>query len=276
LQTDKRITTTIFAVAEPFVNIALSMGIVTTGGLGEYPWMNDMAGKLPPGGSGDAARTLEQFAAQCAHDFNNLLTGILGNLELMQNRARRTGVTNFDSYMEGARHAAGRAADFTQRLLAFSGRAGGDPAAVSVNQLVLDIVELMREQSVAVLSALDPAAGDAWCDPAQLEFALLELLANAREAVAAGDTITLRTAAAAGQVAITVADTGAGMTPEVAARALEPFFTTRPSGAGKGLGLPIVAHFARHAGGGLTLDSAAGAGTTVILTLPLAAPNGGE
>lgn len=233
--------------------------------------MNDKAGTANADNAA-TAETLASFAAHCAHDFNNLLTGILGNLELMQNRASRAGVTNFDGYLEGARNAAGRAAGFTQRLLAFSGRATADSAAVPVNRLVLDIVELMRAQSAAILTDLASDSGDAWCDPAQLELALLELLANAREATVEFGAITLVTAAAADRVTITVADSGTGMTPEILAHATEPFFTTRPNGAGKGLGLSIAAHFARHAGGTLSLASTAGAGTTVSLTLPQSGP----
>jgi signal transduction histidine kinase len=230
--------------------------------------MNDVASQAGFDSGGARLDTVEQFAAHCAHDLNNLLTGILGNLELMQNRARRTGITQFDGYLESARNAAGRAAGFTQRLLAFSGRATGEAVAVPVNRLALDIIALMREQSCAVLPALDAQAGDAFCDPAQLELALLELLANAREATAEAGDITLRTAAAGSRVIITVADTGTGMTADILAHAAEPFFTTRPNGAGKGLGLAITSHFARHAGGAMALRSEPGLGTTVDLTLP--------
>jgi len=230
--------------------------------------MNDVANQTGADSFGTRVDTVEQFAAHCAHDLNNLLTGILGNLELMQNRARRIGNTQFDGYLEGARNAAGRAAGFTQRLLAFSGRAAGEPVPVPVNPLALEIVELMREQSCAILPALDPAVGDVFCDPVQLEAALQELIANAREATAQGGTITLRTATASGRVVITVADSGAGMTEDIVARAAEPFFTTRPNGAGKGLGLAIAGHFARHAGGAMTIQSAPGTGTMVDLTLP--------
>jgi signal transduction histidine kinase len=229
--------------------------------------MNDAAGQSEPDSAAPPA-ALEAFAAHCAHDFNNLLTGILGNLELMQNRARRNGIKNFDGYMEGARNAAGRAAAFAQRLLAFSGRAGGEAVPVSVNRLALDIVELMREQSVTVAATLAEDAGEAWCDPAQLELALLELLANAREAIAGGGTVSLRTAGAGNRLLISVTDTGDGMTPAILARAAEPFFTTRPNGAGKGLGLAIAGHFARDAGGAMTIETGEGAGTTVTLTLP--------
>jgi signal transduction histidine kinase len=216
----------------------------------------------------DEAGQIEQFAAQCAHDFNNLLTGILGNLELMQNRSKRSGINNFDSYITGARNAAGRAADFTQRLLAFSGRASGDPEAVPVNQLVADLVEVAREQNHPVEATLAPAAGTVFCDPDQLELALQELLTNAREASPEAGTIRISTTTTQTQTTISITDAGPGMTPETLARATEPFFSTRPNGAGKGLGLAIAARFCRNAGGTLTITSHPTTGTTATITLP--------
>ena len=226
-----------------------------------------MVSKTSLSAAGKAAE-LEAFAAHCAHDFNNLLTGILGNLELMQNRARRNGVTEFDGYLEGARHAAGRAADFSQRLLVFSGRAAQEPVPVPVNALARDIIELMREQSRVVVSDLAEGPDLVFCDPTQLELALLELLDNANAATGRQGGVTLRSRFATDEIRLAVADTGAGMAPELCARAAEPFFSTRPSGAGKGLGLAIVERFARDAGGAVTIDSALGQGTTVTLSLP--------
>jgi signal transduction histidine kinase len=221
----------------------------------------------------DEARQIEQFAAQCAHDFNNLLTGILGNLELMNNRSKRSGITNFDSYINGARNAAGRAADFTQRLLAFSGRASSDPETVPVNRLVTDLVELTREQNHPVEATLDPAAGTVFCDPDQLELALQELLTNAREASPEAGTIRISSAATNGHVTISITDTGPGMTAETLARATDPFFSTRQNGAGKGLGLAIAARFCRDAGGTLALTSQPASGTTATITLPRLEPD---
>ena len=231
--------------------------------------MNEMLSKadLPEPAPGSAA-TVEVFAARCAHDLNNLLTGVLGNLELMQNRARRGGVTQFDTYMDGARSAARRAAEFARRLLLFSGPMAQDPGPVQVNAMARDLAALLREQSLVVETDLAEDAGEAFCDPGQLELALLELLANAREATSQAGGVTLRTAAGAGRVLITVADSGPGMSPETAARCLEPFFSTQSGGTGKGMGLAIANHVARHAGGAMTIESHPGAGTTVTLSLP--------
>jgi len=215
--------------------------------------------------------SVEDFAAHCAHDFNNLLTGILGNLELMENRARRNGVTLFDGYLEGARNAASRAAAFSQRLLAFSGRATQAPVRLSLHTQIMEFADLQRAQDIALNVELAPQDAELFCDPAALETALAELVGNAQEATAAQGSITLRTALAGRELVIAVQDTGSGMSEAVLALATTPFFSTRPNGAGKGLGLPIVLHFARDAGGRLTLESRPGSGTVAQLILPPAA-----
>jgi signal transduction histidine kinase len=209
---------------------------------------------------------VEQFAAHCAHDFNNLLTGILGNLELMQNRAKRTGVDSFDSYIEGARSAARRAAAFSQRLLIYSGRAAQDATVVAVNPLVADLVDLLRAQAQPVAATFTDDRATVFCDAVQLEIAIGELLANARDA--GGGELLVSTQTRSGQVEICVTDAGPGMAAAVLAGATQPFFSTRTNGAGRGLGLAIVERFARQAGGSLHLSSAPGAGTTARLLLP--------
>jgi signal transduction histidine kinase len=214
------------------------------------------------------ADALEQFAASVAHDFNNLLTGILGNLELMQNRAKRNNITTFDGYLEGARHAGNRAATFAQRLLAFSGRAAQDFAPVTINTLIHDIVESTTAHGLQISTNLANPTTQVSCDATQAELALHELLANAIDATTETGTITLTTHTSPDTITITIHDTGPGMPPEILARAMEPFFTTRPNGAGKGLGLAIAQHFARQTGGTLNLTSTPSLGTTARLSLP--------
>jgi signal transduction histidine kinase len=211
---------------------------------------------------------LEHFAANVAHDFNNLLTGILGNLELMQNRAKRTNVTAFDGYLEGARHSGGRAAAFAQRLLAFSGRAAQDCQPVAIDALISDLAEPLREHGMPITLDLAATSARLFCDPAQADLALHELLNNAADATQEGGHIILASQVADGKIVITIQDTGPGMPPEILERAIEPFYTTRPNGAGKGLGLSIATRFARQAGGTLELASTPSAGTTVTLRLP--------
>ena len=216
----------------------------------------DMTGNSPtPRGS------LEDFAAQVAHDFNNLLTGILGNLELLQYRAERNNITGLNGYLEGATSAGNRAAAFTHRLLAFSGRDAQPGERVAVD-------ELLRRVTCNATRRLD--AGDAvvLCDPAQLELAITELLENAAAATHSRGAVTLSSALDGQHVVIRIRDTGHGMAAAVLARATEPFFTTQTSSAGRGLGLSIVARIAAQAGGTMQIDSTEGAGSTVTLRLP--------
>jgi signal transduction histidine kinase len=227
--------------------------------------MNDTS----PGDDTDYAN-LETFAASVAHDFNNLLTGILGNLELMQNRARRSGDAQYDGYIEGAHNASQRAAIFAQRLLAFSGRATQDPVPVAITPMLTDIIEPLRSRGDTLDVTPQAAAARVLCDPVQAEIALHELLNNALDATGETGHVRIRAAAERGTLVIEIADNGPGMSAETRAQAEKPFFTTRPSSAGKGLGLPIAIRFAAKAGGDLILESLAGVGTTARLRLPIA------
>ncbi len=225
--------------------------------------------EMSPDTSSETDR-LEHFAANVAHDFNNLLTGILGNLELLQNRAERSGVTYFDGYLEGARNASSRAATFAQRLLVFSSRATRqDFVTVAIEPLIREIAESMHEHRSNLSVDLTAGPAKVLCDPEQAELALHELLNNAADATKASGAILLKTEISSGFVTILISDTGTGMTPEILARAREPFFTSRPNGAGKGLGLAIADGFARQAGGSLEIASEPGHGTTVSLRLPM-------
>jgi signal transduction histidine kinase len=210
--------------------------------------------------------TVEFFAASTAHDFNNLLTGILGNLELMHNRTRRNGHDEYDSYLDGARSAGSRAAVFAQRLAALSGRHAGEPVATDIAPLIAGLIEPLRATGQRISSSVAPAI--ILCDPSQAELALTELLDNAIAASPPGGQITLSAARDGTQITIAVHDDGPGMTAEMLARAGQPFFTTRPNGTGRGLGLAIAARFARALGGDIGLSSTPGQGTTARLTLP--------
>jgi CheY-like chemotaxis protein len=179
-----------------------------------------------------------------------------------------------------------RAAALTHRLLAFSRRQALDPKATDVNALVASMSELFKGTagpSIALETRLHDALWMTFCDPNQLESALLNLANNARDAMPDGGTLLIETAnvtldaAAAAQhpglqpgehVAISVSDTGSGMTPDVIARAFDPFFTTKPLGQGTGLGLSMVYGFATQSRGHVRIRSDEGVGTTVRLTLP--------
>ncbi|HKP78356.1 MAG TPA: response regulator, partial [Phenylobacterium sp.] len=198
-----------------------------------------------------------------AHDFNNLLTPIIGYLELLQRTIGEE--ASHRRYVDTALEAAHRGAKVVAHLLAFSRTQRLMLRPVEVDEILADSDGLFRHAlGAAVQLETDLAAGRAWSktDSTQLELAVLNLVVNAREALPQGGRIQLRTRADAETVTVEVHDAGTGMTPEVLARATEPFFTTK-SHQGSGLGLAQVAAFARQSGGSCEIDSAAGRGTTV-------------
>jgi PAS domain S-box-containing protein len=226
-----------------------------------------------------------QLTGGIAHDFNNLLASIIGSLELLEARARQGRLDALPRYLDAAKGAAGRAAALTQRLLAFARGQTLDPRPVDANRLIAGMAEMFR-RTVGPAVAMEVVAADGlWLtrvDPHQLENALLNLCINARDAMPDGGRLTIRTGNASldgraarerdlpsGQyVSICVADTGAGMPPEVIARAFDPFYTTKPLGQGSGLGLSIVYGFVRQSAGQVRINSEPGRGTTICLHLP--------
>ncbi|MFB3002378.1 ATP-binding protein [Klebsiella pneumoniae] len=222
-------------------------------------------------------KAVGQLTGGLAHDFNNLLAVIIGSLELVEPDARDA------PRLSRALKAAERGALLTQRLLAFSRKQALHPQAVAMAPLLENLSELMRHSLPATLSleieAQSPA-WPAWIDVGQLENALINLVMNARDAMAGrGGVIKIRTwnqrvTRSSGQrqdmVALEVIDHGSGMSQAVKARVFEPFFTTKATGSGSGLGLSMVYGFVRQSGGRVALESAPGQGTTVRLQLPRA------
>jgi CheY-like chemotaxis protein len=174
----------------------------------------------------------------------------------------------------------------TQRLLAFSRRQPLSPRPTDVNRTVPDITELLQRtlgEHIEIETVLGGGQWNAMIDQAQLENALLNLAINARDAMPDGGRLTIETSIAhldrsyatsnpdveAGQyVLVAVSDTGAGMAPEIVARAFDPFFTTKADGRGSGLGLSMVYGFIKQSGGHVAIYSEVGQGTTVKLYLP--------
>ncbi|HHU6436566.1 ATP-binding protein [Klebsiella pneumoniae] len=222
-------------------------------------------------------KAVGQLTGGLAHDFNNLLAVIIGSLELVEPDARDA------PRLSRALKAAERGALLTQRLLAFSRKQALHPQAVAMAPLLENLSELMRHSLPATLSleieAQSPA-WPAWIDVGQLENALINLVMNARDAMAGRDgvikirTWNQRVTRSSGQrqdmVALEVIDHGSGMSQAVKARVFEPFFTTKATGSGSGLGLSMVYGFVRQSGGRVALESAPGQGTTVRLQLPRA------
>ncbi len=211
------------------------------------------------------------LAGEVAHDFNNLLHVIRNALEILRLQEPQVETRR---YLEMIRHSAERAAALTQQLLAFARRRPLEVRPVDANELVAQMAELLRHSlggRITVQTVLDRGIGSVAADAGQLETALLNLAINARDAMPQAGLITLETAGSMldeQYVMIAVSDTGTGMPPEVAARACEPFFTTKEPGHGTGLGLSQVAGFAQQAGGQVRIASQPGKGTTVRLYLP--------
>jgi signal transduction histidine kinase len=226
-----------------------------------------------------------QLTGGLAHDFNNMLAGISGSLELMRNRLAQGRAGEIEPYITAAQGAARRAASLTHRLLAFSRRQTLDPRSTDVARLVSEMEELIRRTMGPSITVEVQGAADVWTtlvDQNQLENALLNLCINSRDAMPDGGRLTIQIAnrllddahaaecgLAPGQyVSLCVSDTGAGMAPEVAARAFDPFFTTKPTGMGTGLGLSMVFGFTQQSGGQARIFSELDRGTTVCLFLP--------
>ena len=230
--------------------------------------------------------SLGQLTGGIAHDFNNLLTVMVGSAELLQD-AVEDAPEDTRQLVKNIMMAGAQGADLTRRLLAFARRQPLKPETLDVNRLITDIAPLLeRALGGGIEVAIEPAASrcGAHVDRSQLENAILNLVTNARDAMPpGGGRVAISTAlvspdeaeaarigvfAAGDYVRISIADQGGGMSPEVIARATEPFFTTKPEGKGTGLGLSMVYGFVRQSGGAMTIDSAPGRGTTIHLYLP--------
>ncbi len=224
-----------------------------------------------------------QLTGGLAHDFNNLLTVVIGNIEgaleeIAGPATRRK--------LQRAMDAAGRGAKLTQQLLAFARKQRLEGRAVSLNDLVETLHDLVEHTLGSGVEIRTRLADDLWTcrvDPVQAETALLNILLNARDAMTEGGRVTIETAnryiaeedvgghgdmPPGAYVALAVTDTGSGMPPEVQKRASEPFFTTKEVGKGSGMGLAMVYGFARQSRGHLSIYSEVGSGTTVRLYFP--------
>jgi PAS domain S-box-containing protein len=237
--------------------------------------------------------SIAQLTGGLAHDLNNLLTVIFGNLESLECQlpADRPELQRFAA---SAARGATRAARLTEQLLAFSRRLPLEPKPTDLNRLVgaasTPLQRILGER-IAIKTVLGASLWLVEADAEALENALLNLARNARDAMPEGGKLTIETAnvfleeddaaphcgGARGQyVMLAVGDTGAGMPPEIAARAVEPFFTTKPSGQGAGLGLSQVYGVIKQSGGRVEICSELGRGTSVRLYLPRFATGDGR
>ena len=225
------------------------------------------------------AGTLEalgRMTGQVAHDFNNVLTALFGSLEQLEHRLGPDADPRLARPLGIAREAARRGERMMDGLLAFARRRPVAPQLFAVNEAVAAADAVLRAASGGAQLRFELARDlpPVEADRDQLERALINLVANARDALAgsADGLITVGSAAAAdGGVVLSVGDNGPGMTPEVLARAFEPLFSTKAEGRGTGLGLAQVYGFAQSSGGTVTIDNRPGVGVTIVMRLPAVA-----
>ncbi|MES2626069.1 MAG: MASE3 domain-containing protein, partial [Pseudomonadota bacterium] len=224
-----------------------------------------------------------QLTAGIAHDFNNILAVVLGNLEML------TEALADPRELECAQHAydAGmRGASLTQSLLSYACRQSLEPSNIDVAELLADearMLERSLEESVSIDLEIEDGLWRVHADASRLQDAVLNLALNARDAMPKGGKLTLaarnivldaRSAAfdeglkPGRYVRLEVKDSGCGIPADQLDRVLEPFYTTKPDGAGSGLGLPMVYGFVRQTGGHFDIQSTPGIGTSITLLLP--------
>ncbi|MGB8017119.1 MAG: response regulator [Pseudolabrys sp.] len=224
-----------------------------------------------------------QLTGGVAHDFNNLLTIIIGNLGIAK---RGVVEARAERALNNALVGAERAAQLTQRLLAFSRRQPLNPRVLDINKLIVAISDLLTRTLGENIELETISGAGLWnveVDASEMESTLLNLALNARDAMPTGGKLTIETSNAylddeycrehegilPGQyILVAITDSGAGMSAETIDRAFEPFFTTKEAGKGTGLGLSQVYGFMKQSGGHVKIYSESGEGTTIKLYLP--------
>jgi two-component system cell cycle sensor histidine kinase/response regulator CckA len=225
-----------------------------------------------------------QLAGGVAHDFNNLLTAMIGFCDLLLMRFR-PGDPSFADIMQ-IKQNANRAANLVRQLLAFSRQQTLQPRIIDITDVLVELSHLLRRligENIELKVIHGRDLGLAKVDQGQLEQVIINLAVNARDAMAGGGTLTIRTAnvsqastlrrgpevmPAGNYVLIEVADTGFGIPPENLVRIFEPFFSTKEIGSGTGLGLSTVYGIVRQTGGFIFVDSTPGNGAVFQIYLP--------
>lgn len=231
-----------------------------------------------------------RLAGGVAHDFNNLLTEINGYGDLLLARMKPEDPSR--AYLMQIRKAGNRAAELTRQLLAFGRRQVVQPKLVNLNQLALDSLQILGRvagENIEIVIDVDPDLGMTMVDPGQLQQALMNLVAHAREAMPDGGHLGIRTmqqhlnegeaaltadATPGSWVVLEISDNGAGMSEETRQRIFEPFYTSKAEVGGTGLGLAMVYGVVRQAQGWITVESRLGMGTTFRIGLPVVEADG--
>jgi signal transduction histidine kinase/CheY-like chemotaxis protein len=231
---------------------------------------------------GQKLEAVGRLTGGIAHDFNNLLTIISGNLALAQ---RRDDVSAIRRLLTSAQYAAQRGAGLTRQLLAFSRGQSLRPVVTDLNDILANAKMWMPRAVTEAIDIQFVNDGDLWpvrIDVDQFEAALLNLVVNARDAMEGRGRLRIEahninfsessdrppSLTPGDYVAVSFADNGGGMPPDVLAKACEPFFTTKDVGKGTGLGLSQVHGLMKQSGGEMTIISEVGSGTVVTLYVP--------
>jgi signal transduction histidine kinase len=227
-----------------------------------------------------------RLAGGVAHDFNNLLTAIIGYTDLIAERLAPQDPTARD--VREIRSAAERAAALTRQLLAFSRKQFLNPTIVDLNETASGLLQMLPRvigEHIETTAKLAPGLAAVKADASQMEQVVINLVLNARDAMPMGGRLTIETANAeldeerlaaealvlppGRYVMLSIGDTGTGMDAATLERAFEPFFTTKPKGKGTGLGLATVYGIVDQSGGGVSIETTPGRGTTVRIYLPV-------
>jgi len=229
---------------------------------------------------------LGQLTSGIAHDFNNLLQGIVGSLDVIAMQLEHGSTDNMARFIVHATESAQGASALTHRLLTLARPQAIQHRGVDVNALVTSMAEIFSRtlgEHISLRLQLASEVKPVRCDAHQLESVLLNLAINARDAMPHGGELVFATHDAPPGathpccslpptdrhcLCLEVIDSGMGMDEATRARALDPFFTTKPAGRGTGLGLSMIRVFVDQAGGQIELDSKPGHGTTVRIRLP--------
>jgi len=225
-----------------------------------------------------------RLAGGVAHDFNNLLTAITGYSEMLLNTLEETNPMRKD--VEEINKAGQQAALITHQLLAFSRKQALEPTVLDLNAVVADMDGILRHfigEDIELLTVLEPNLGHVMADQGQMGQVIMNLVANARDAMPHGGKLTIETANVdldenyaaryasvppGPYVMLAVSDAGLGMDKETLSRLFEPFFTTKDVGKGTGLGVSTVYGIVKQSGGDIRVYSEPGHGTTFRIFLP--------
>ncbi|MBW2289874.1 MAG: response regulator [Deltaproteobacteria bacterium] len=226
-----------------------------------------------------------RLAGGIAHDFNNILVVILSHAALLQRDLRAAGLPELAEQASEIRAASDRAAALTRQLLTFSRGHPTRPRPTDLVELLGSLGSMLSRligEDIDFVLDLPPGPVTVQADQSQIEQLVVNLAANARDAMPSGGALRVELSRHAhgksdvlprlesgSYAAIRVIDSGDGMTPEQLERAFDPFYTTKPPGSGSGLGLATVHSIAEQCGGGATIESALAEGTTVSVLLPL-------